>query len=158
MQNSIAGFPLKIFCLTVPKKFPRWNLLCFRKDLVSKNVKDKRERGHHDFTSKTCCLTYRKRSYRNPSVFQKVWVSKKFMPKRVMSRFSVEPFFCLAEPKNFEELFCFTKILVSKNNMDERERRRGAARISIENLSDSTDKNYVEEPFCVLLLSGIEKC
>ena len=29
----------------------------FQKILVSKNVKDKRERGHHDFPSKRCCLT-----------------------------------------------------------------------------------------------------
>ena len=33
--------------------------LCFRKFVVSKSFKDKRERGggHHDFLSKICCLT-----------------------------------------------------------------------------------------------------
>ena len=52
-------FPLKNFCVTVPKneKFRRGTLLCFRKFLVPKNVRDKRRGGYHDFLSKLFCLT-----------------------------------------------------------------------------------------------------
>ena len=45
--------------------------LCFRKFLVSKNVKDKRERGHHGFPSKHCCLTVPK-NFAGKLVFQKI--------------------------------------------------------------------------------------
>ena len=39
------------------EKFLRGIILCFRKYLVSKNVRDKRGGGYHDFPSKLFCLT-----------------------------------------------------------------------------------------------------
>ena len=51
--------------------------LCFRKFLVSKNVKDKRERGgHHDFLSKFCCLTVQKIFVRETCVSESFWYRK----------------------------------------------------------------------------------
>ena len=54
------SFRLKIFRLTLPEIFRWGTLLCFRKFLVSKNVRDKRGGGYHDFLSKLLCLTVRK--------------------------------------------------------------------------------------------------
>ena len=50
--------------------------LCFRKFLVSKNVKDKRERGHHDFPSKLCCLTVPKNFVGETCVSENFWYRK----------------------------------------------------------------------------------
>ena len=57
------------------EKLRRGNL-CFRKVLVSKNVKDKRERGHHDFLSKFCCLTVQKIFVGETCVSESFWYRK----------------------------------------------------------------------------------
>ena len=49
-------FPLRNFCLSA-EKFCRGTFLCFRKSLESKNNRDKRRGGYHDFLSKLFCLT-----------------------------------------------------------------------------------------------------
>ena len=50
---------------------------CFRKLLVSKNVKDSRERGgHHDFLSKICCLTVPKNFVGETCVSESFWYRK----------------------------------------------------------------------------------
>ena len=41
-MEGVSGFSLKKFCLTVPRNFVEELFLCFRKFLVSKNVRDKR--------------------------------------------------------------------------------------------------------------------
>ena len=48
----------------------------FQKILVSKNVKDKRERGHHDFPSKLCCLTVPKIFVGETCVSESFWYRK----------------------------------------------------------------------------------
>ena len=72
-------FLLKNFCLTRPKNFCRGTFLCFRKSLVSKNVRDKRGGGYHDFPSKLFCLTVLKHFVEEPfcAVFQKISGSEK---------------------------------------------------------------------------------
>ena len=42
--------------------FRRGTIVGFRKILVSKNVKNKRGGGYHDFLPKICCLSVRKTS------------------------------------------------------------------------------------------------
>ena len=56
MQKGITIFRWK-FLSHSAENFRRRTLLCFRKFLVSKDVKDMRDRGHQDFPSKICCLT-----------------------------------------------------------------------------------------------------
>ena len=62
-----------------------------RKFLVSKNVRDKRGGGNHDFLSKLY-LSHSTKSFRRVTLvcFRKFRVSKNFMPKRGISPFSIE--------------------------------------------------------------------
>ena len=98
--------------------------LCFRKVLVSKNVKDKRERGHHDSPSKICCLNTEKHR-RGNLCFRKLLVSQIFMDERgrkVVSRFYVGNFLShSAETFCRGTLLCCRKFLVSKNVTEKRE-------------------------------------
>ena len=61
------------------EKFRRGTLLCFRKFLVAKNVRDKRGGGYHDFLSKLFCLTVPKNFVGEPfcALFQKISDSEK---------------------------------------------------------------------------------
>ena len=56
IKGLCHDFPSKAFGLSVQKNFRIGTVLCFRKLLVSRNVKDKRER-HDDFPSKLFCFT-----------------------------------------------------------------------------------------------------
>ena len=101
--------------------------LCFRKFLVSKNFKDKREGGHHDFLSKICCLTVPKNFAGETCVSEKFWY-RKFLWMRRGAReyhdFQME-IFCLTETKNFvEEPFCVAEKFWYRK-MSRRERERG---------------------------------
>ena len=49
-------FPFENFLSHSAEKFRRGTLLCFRKFLVPKNVRDKRGGGYHDFLSQLFCL------------------------------------------------------------------------------------------------------
>ena len=92
--------------------------LCFRKFLVSKNVKDKRERGvHHDFLSKFCRLTVQKIFVRETCVSESFWYQKML---RIIERGGHHDFptkICLTIPKNFvgetcvSEKFWYRKML-----------------------------------------------
>ena len=92
--------------------------LCFRKFLVSKNVTDKRERGHHDFPSKHCCLTVPKNFAGETCVSENFWYRKML---RIRERGGHHDFpsksCCLTIPKNFvgeacvSERFWYRKIL-----------------------------------------------
>ena len=90
------------------EKLRRGNL-CFRTVLVSKNVKDKRERGHHDFPSKICCLTIPKDFVAETCVSEKFWYRKILWMRgegRECHDFPLE-IVCLTVPKIFaEEPFC----------------------------------------------------
>ena len=57
--KGFHDFPLKNFCLSA-EKFRRGTLLCFRKFLVPKNVRDKRGGGYHDFLPNCLVSQYRK--------------------------------------------------------------------------------------------------
>ena len=123
----------------------RWANLCFRKFLVSKNVKDEREGGgHHDFPSKFCCLTVPKNFVAETCVSEKFWYRKIFCMRwggRECHNFPLDVF-CLTVPKNFvEEPFCvaetfwYRKMSMRRERERERERERGgASRLSLEKL------------------------
>ena len=55
--KRVSRFSVEIFLSHSAEKFCRWTSLCFRKSLVSKNVRDKRGGGYHNFPSKLFCLT-----------------------------------------------------------------------------------------------------
>ena len=100
--------------------------LCFRKLLVSKNVKDKRERGHHDSPSKICCLNTEKLR-RGNLCFRNFWYRKILWMRsaaREYHNFQLE-ILCLTEPKNFvEEPFCVAEAFWYPK-MSRREREGG---------------------------------
>ena len=65
--KRVSRFSLEKFSSHKAEKFRRGALLCFRKFLLSKNVKDKGGgRGYQDFPSKTFCLTVPKFFVREP--------------------------------------------------------------------------------------------
>ena len=78
------GGNITIFCQKFlshsVKKIRRRNLLCFKEFLVSKNVRDKRGGGYHDFPSKLFCLT---------------------VPNHL-----VEEPFCVSESLGYRKIFC----------------------------------------------------
>ena len=76
------------FVVSQYRKLRRGNL-CFRKFLVSKNVKDKRERGHHDFPSKLCCLRVPKIFVGETCVSENFWYRKML---RIRERGSITTF------------------------------------------------------------------
>ena len=90
-------------------------------------------------------------------MFHKLRVLKNFMIKWVMSRSSVEFFFCLAVPKTFveETLLRFTKLLVSKKFVD----MWGWSKYHIFRSNFfclTAPKNFIKKPSTVALVSGIE--
>ena len=56
-EGEASRFCRNFFYLTGPKKLRQGTLLCSRKILVSKNVRDKRGGEYHNFPSKIFCLT-----------------------------------------------------------------------------------------------------
>ena len=115
------------------EKLRRGNL-CFRKFLVSKNVKDKRERGggHHDLLSKICCLTVPKNFVGETCVSERFWYRKILWMRRGVRDyrdFQME-IFCLPEPKIFvEEPFCVAENFWYRKMSRRRERERGGITI-----------------------------
>ena len=115
-------FTLKTSCLTVPKNFLE-EPFCFRKYLVSKNVRDERGCGYHDFPSKLFCLTLPKNF-----VGETFSISEKFQYRKILCFGGLchdfpSKLFCLTVPKHFEEaLFCavFRRFPVAKKFMDKR--------------------------------------
>ena len=67
-KKGYHDFPLKIFCLTVPKNFVGEP---FSVSLISGIEKFYTRGVYHDFLSKICCLTVLKNFVENPSWFQK---------------------------------------------------------------------------------------
>ena len=53
----MSRFSVEIVLSHNTRKLRRGTLLCFTNILVSKNVRDKRGGGYHDFLSKLFCLT-----------------------------------------------------------------------------------------------------
>ena len=77
--KKVSRFSLENIFSHSAEKFRRGILLCFRKFLLSKTVRDKRGGGYHDFLSKIFCLTVPKNFVGNPSVlcFRKFPVATK---------------------------------------------------------------------------------
>ena len=80
--------PLKIFCLTVPKKFRRETLLCFKKNVVSKIFMHRRGGSITVLSKKVLShRTETKNLVREPSCFPEIfWHRKIFMGKRERER------------------------------------------------------------------------
>ena len=78
-------------------------------------------KGYHDFPLKNFRLTVPKNFVGEPLCFKKFRVLKNFMPKRGISRFSIENLLSHSTEKfRRGTLLCFTKFLVSKKFMDKR--------------------------------------
>ena len=96
----------------------------------------------------------------NRLCLRKFRVSKNFMPKRGISRFSIKKYCCLTVPKILRRgtLLCFRKFLVSKKLMDKRgEGRREYHDFPSKNVCLTVPKNFVGDTFSVSLISGIER-
>ena len=80
-------------------------------------------------------------------------VSKKFMDKKGLSRFSVEIFMSHSAEKFLKGILLFLrKLLVSKSFMHE----KGGITFFRRKFLASVAKNFVGEPFSVSLISGME--
>ena len=123
--------------------------LCFRKFLVSKNVKDNRERGASRLSNEN--LSHNTEKLRRGNLcFRKVLVSKDVKDKRERGHHDFpSKLCCLTVPKNLVgetrvlERFWYRKILWM---------RRGAREyhdFQIEIFCLREPKKFVEEPFCV---------
>ena len=116
-------------------------------------------KGYHDFPLENFRLTVPKNFAEEPvCVSENFGYRKNFMPKRGISRFSIENLLSHSTEKlRRGTLLCFTKILVSKKFMDKRgggEYQDFPSKIFCLTLP----KISVEESFSVSLISGFEKC
>ena len=105
-------FPVKNFCLTLPKKFVE-EPFCLRKFLVPKNVRDNRGGGYHYFLSKLFCLTVPKNFVGEPFCVSLISGYRKILCVRGLCHDFPLKIFRPTVPKNFaEEPFCavFQKI------------------------------------------------
>ena len=105
-----------------------------------------RDWGFHVFRSNIFCLSAKKKSWINPSMFQKIWVSKSFMHKKGISLFSVEIFLShRVEKFRGGTIQCFRKLRVSKNFLH----KKGISLLPVEIFFCFTvPKKFVREPFC----------
>ena len=111
--KRVSSFFVGKFMSHSAEKFRRGVFLCFRKSLVSKNIRDKRGGGYHDFPSKLFCLTVPKISVGESftvaliSGIEKVWIRggggsitifcQKFCCLTVLKNFVEEPFCAVSE-------------------------------------------------------------
>ena len=107
------------------EKFRRGTLLCFTNFLVSKNVRDKRGSGHHDFPSKMFCLTVPNHFVEEPFCVSESFGNQKILSPRGENHDFYRNFVVSQYQKNFVgEPFCVSKKFWNQ-------------------------KNFVGEPFCV---------
>ena len=119
----MSRFPVKIVFSQSTERIRGRTLLCFRKSLLSKNVRDKRG-VCSDFPSNLFCLTvpinFVRESLCNSGKLRyrkKLWIRR---GRKGVSRLSVEHF-CLTIPKRFaEEPFCVSEKCISKIFRQER--------------------------------------
>ena len=121
--KRVSRFSVENFLSHNAEKFRRRTLLFQKKNLVTKNVTDKRGGGYHDFPSKLYSHSTEIFCRGTLVCFRKFRVLKNFMHRRGISRFSVEN----SSPhstKKFRRgtLPGFRKFLASKNVEDKRER------------------------------------
>ena len=150
-------FPLKFF-FSQCQKFRRGTLLCFRKILVPKNVRDKRGGGYHDFLSKLFCLTVPKKFVGEPfyAVFQKISGIEKCCASECYITIFYQNFLshstetfrrgtllcCVSENFGYRKMLCFRGLY-----------HNFPSKI----FCLTVPKNAVGEPFSLSLLSGMEK-
>ena len=102
-------YPLKNFCLTVPKNFVK-EPLCFRKFLVSKNVRDNRGGKNHDFPSKLFGLTVPNHFVEEPFCVSESFGYRKILCLRGEYHHFQRKICCLTVPKNFVgQPFCVSQ-------------------------------------------------
>ena len=83
------------------------------------------------------------------------------MLKRVMSRLSVEIFFVSQYRKTSQgnpSVLCFRKFPLAKKFMDKGVGVKEVSKLSVEYFLSHSAEKFLNEPFSVSLVSGIEKC
>ena len=101
-EEEVLRFSVQIFLSHSTEKLRRGSLLCSRKILRSKSVRDKRGGEYHNFPSKLLCFTVPKKfvgesfSVSLISNVEKIWIRG----RRRYCDFPSKPF-CLTVPKNF---------------------------------------------------------
>ena len=152
MRGGVSRFSVQKFLSHSAEKFHRGTLLCFRKFLVPKNVRDKREGGIHVFPSKLFCLTVPKVSVGECFTVAIISGSRKVYGQEGGVEYEGFPSknLYLTVPKNFVgEPFCavFQKISGSQNvYIYERGEYQD---FPLKNFCLTVPKNFIEEPFCV---------
>ena len=98
--KMVSQFSVEKFLSHSAEKFRRGTFLCFIKYLVSKNVRDKRGGGYHDFRSNFFCLTVPKISVRESFTIALISGIGKVSMRRGYQDFPSKTFY-LTVPKNF---------------------------------------------------------
>ena len=76
-EGGVSRFTVENFLSQSAEKLRRGTFLCFKKSLVSKNVRDKRGGGYHDLPSKISCLRVPKNFVEEPfCVSENLWYRK----------------------------------------------------------------------------------
>ena len=154
-EGEASRFCRKIFNLTGPKKLRQGTILCFRKFLVGKNILWIRGGGYHDFPSKFLSHCTEIFHWRTLWCFRKLLLSKIFMHKRGASWFCRNFLSHRTETESFvKEPFCFPEVYCYRKMLGTRE----GANINFPSkfFCLTVPKNFVEEPFSVSLISGID--
>ena len=114
-------------------------------------------KGYHDFPLKHSAKKFRRGTR---LCFRKFRVSKNFMPKRGISRFSIEKLLSHSTEKLRRRPFVVSQnFWYRKKIMDKRGggRRREYYDFLSKTFCPTVPKNFVGEPFSVSLISGVEK-
>ena len=156
-EGGASRLSLKNLLSHSTEKLRRGNL-CFRKFLVSKNVKDKRERGHHDFPSKLCCLTVPKNFVGETCVSESFWYRKML---RIIERGGHHDFptkICFPTvPSNFVGETCVSENFWYRKMLRIREREGGGITTFHRNIVVSQYRKTSQGKLVFQKLSGIEK-
>ena len=159
-KGEASRFCRNFFYFTGPKKLRLGTILSFKKVLVAKNFYGYKG-GLTIFRQKAFVSQYRNENLCKGTLLfsRKFRISKNFMRKRRISRFSIEKLVSHSTNKVCREtILCFTKFLVSKNLMDMVGGGGGSITIFFQKFFCLTlPKNFVKERFRVSLISGIEK-
>ena len=77
-RRRVSGFSVKNFFPHNAETFRGGTLLCFRKFLVSRKVRNRRRRRYHNFPSNVLCLTVPNRFVGEPFSVSQIWGVEKF--------------------------------------------------------------------------------
>ena len=156
--EEVLRFSVQTFLSHSTERLRRGSLLCSRKILRSKTVRDTRGGEYHNFPSKLLCFTVPKNFVRESfsvpliSNIEKIWIRG----GEEVLRFSVQNFLSHStERLRRGSLLCSKKILRSKTVRDTRggEYHNFPSKL----FCFTVPKNFVREPFSVPLISNIEK-